>query len=599
MAEPDHPVEKKTPEPLPVTQDYAPEPESGEFGSLGEKLGTRIGPYTLVEAIGEGGMGSVYRAEQVDPVKRTVALKLIKAGMDTRHVLARFEAERQALALMDHPNIARVLDAGATDAGRPFFVMELVRGVPITKFCDEHGLTPRERLELFIPVCQAIQHAHQKGIIHRDIKPSNVLVAMYDGRPVPKVIDFGVAKATEGQFAEAATFTGFGNVVGTPEYMSPEQAAPGQLDIDTRSDVYALGVLLYELLAGSTPHDRARLKKAALLEILRVIREEEPPRPSTKLSSSDALPSIAANRRMDPARLTRLIRGELDWVVMKALEKDRDRRYATANGFAADVQRYLADEPVSAGPPSRVYRMRKFVRRNKASVLAASLVVVALLAGVVGTSIGMVRADRARVAEERQREAAENARIDEARQRARAQTIAEFMQGILEGAGPSVAKGRDGKLLKELMDAAAARIDGGKLKDDPEAESELRRTIGNVYQALSELDSAEGHLRRSVTLAKTIFDADDKRIDSSDLDLGACLLLRGQYDEAKSIAERVVAATGRRGESDTERAATAWDLLGMAQYNASGGQLAEAEKSHQHGLAPRKSAAVCTWSPLS
>src|SRR5581483_1111326 len=312
-------------------------------------------------------------------------VKLIKPGMDSKQVLARFEAERQALALMDHPNIAKVLDAGAAPDGRPFFVMELVKGVPITKFCDERKLTPRQRLELFVPVCQAIQHAHQKGVIHRDIKPSNVLVALYDDRPVPKVIDFGVAKAAGQSLTERTLMTGFGAVVGTPEYMSPEQASLNNLDIDTRSDVYSLGVLLYELLTGTTPVDRKSLGKAALLEVLRIVREVEAPRLSAKLSAIDTLPSVAAARATEPAKLAKLMKGELDWVLLKALEKDRTRRYETATGLARDIQRYLADEVVEARPPSPGYRLKKFVRRHKGQVLAASLVLLALLAGMAGT----------------------------------------------------------------------------------------------------------------------------------------------------------------------------------------------------------------------
>ncbi|MCI0456598.1 MAG: tetratricopeptide repeat protein, partial [Gemmataceae bacterium] len=317
--------------------------------------------------------------QQHEPVKRLVAVKLIKAGMDSRQVLARFEAERQALALMDHPHIAKVLDAGATPDGRPFFVMELVKGVPLTRYCDEQRLTPRQRLELFLPVCQAIQHAHQKGIIHRDVKPSNVLVALYDGKPVPKVIDFGVAKATSEPLTERTAQTGFGTVVGTLEYMSPEQASFNPLDIDTRSDIYSLGVLLYELLTGSPPFGRRELEQAGLLEMLRVIREQEPQRPSARLNTAEGLPALAANRGTEPAKLTRLVRGELDWIVMKALDKDRSRRYETANGFALDVQRYLADEPVLACPPSRGYRLRKFVRRNRAQLAVAAALGLLLL----------------------------------------------------------------------------------------------------------------------------------------------------------------------------------------------------------------------------
>jgi serine/threonine protein kinase/WD40 repeat protein len=346
--------------------------------------GVSIGPYKLIDPIGEGGMGTVWMAQQTEPVKRLVAVKLIKAGMDSKQVIARFEAERQALALMDHPNIARVLDAGTTDAGRPYFVMDLVKGVSITKYCDEHHLTPRQRLELCVPVCQAIQHAHTKGIIHRDLKPSNVLVALYDGRPVPKVIDFGVAKAAGQPLTDRTLVTGFGAIVGTLEYMSPEQAEINQLDIDTRSDIYSLGVLLYELLTGSTPFTKKDLEKAGMLEMLRVIREQEPSRPSTKLSTADGLPTLAANRGTEPAKL---VRGELDWIVMKALEKDRNRRYETANGFAMDVQRYLADEPVQACPPSVGYRLRKFARRNRMALVMGSVILVALLTSVVTLAI--------------------------------------------------------------------------------------------------------------------------------------------------------------------------------------------------------------------
>src|SRR5215218_4861793 len=316
-------------------------------GPPAEGAGAVIGPYKLLQQIGEGGMGTVFMAEQTRPVLRKVALKVIKPGMDSRQVVARFEAERQALAMMDHANIARVFDGGATEAGLPYFVMELVQGVPITKYCDDNRLTPRERLELFVPVCQAIQHAHTKGIIHRDIKPTNVLVTLYDGRPVPKVIDFGVAKAVDQKLTDRTLFTQYGTLVGTLEYMSPEQAEASGLGVDTRSDVYSLGVLLYELLTGSTPLTRTRLKEAAYAEVLRMIKEEEPPRPSTRLSDSGAaLASISARRHREPASLTRLVRGELDWIVMKTLEKDRGRRYETASAFAADLRRYLNDEPV-------------------------------------------------------------------------------------------------------------------------------------------------------------------------------------------------------------------------------------------------------------
>jgi serine/threonine protein kinase/WD40 repeat protein len=379
------------------------------------------GKYKLIELIGEGGMGSVWLAQQSEPVKRKVAIKLIKLGMDSRQVLQRFEAERQALATMDHPNIAKVLDGGLAPDGRPFFVMELVKGTPITEYCDKFKLTPKERLELFVPVCQAIQHAHQKGIIHRDIKPSNVIIALYDDRPVPKVIDFGVAKATGESLSAATLNTAFGGVIGTPQYMSPEQATLNNLDIDTRSDVYSLGILLYELLTGETPFTKKELEKKGLMEVLRVVREDEPPKPSTMLSTAATLPMLSANRNVEPKRLMEILRSELDWIVLKALEKNRTRRYETANGLVADINRYLAGEPVSAHPPSAAYLMRKFLRRHRRQAVAAALVLLALLAGITGTTFGLVRAKAEATRAERSREEADQARNASEIARARAE----------------------------------------------------------------------------------------------------------------------------------------------------------------------------------
>jgi serine/threonine protein kinase len=394
-----------------------------------EQPGIDIGPYRLVEQVGEGGMGLVFVAEQQYPIRRKVALKVIKPGLDTREVLARFEAERQALAMMDHPHIAKVFDAGMTETGRPYFVMELVQGVPITDYCDQNRLSPRARLELFVAVCQAVQHAHTKGIIHRDLKPSNILVATYDSRPVPKVIDFGVAKAVEqpvtektlftkfgalvGAFfgvakaaerrlTEKTLFTKFGTLVGTFEYMSPEQAEMNTLGVDTRSDVYSLGVLLYELLTGTTPLERQRLRAAALDELVRLIKEEEPPKPSVRLSSCVDLPRIAAARQTKPERLSKLVRGEIDWIVMKCLEKDRSRRYETASGLARDVERFLNDEPVGACPPSASYRLWKFTRRHRAAFATAACFVGLLM---VSTGVSIWQAIRATRAEKEAREA--------------------------------------------------------------------------------------------------------------------------------------------------------------------------------------------------
>jgi eukaryotic-like serine/threonine-protein kinase len=413
--------------------------------SITERPGTIIGPYKLLEQLGEGGFGIVFMAEQQQPIRRKVALKVLKPGMDTRQVIARFEVERQALALMDHPNIAQVLDAGAADSGRPYFVMELVKGVPITEFCDRNRLAPEARLKLFLDVCHAIQHAHHKGVIHRDIKPTNVLVTLHDGQPVVKVIDFGVAKATGQKLTRRTLFTGYGQMVGTPAYMSPEQAEMSGLDIDTRSDVYALGVLLYELLTGTTPLEDQWLYGAGYLELRRLIREEEAPRPSTRLSSlGDAATVLASNRGLDVKRLAQLLACDLDWVVMKALEKDRNRRYDTPRGFAEDIERYLRGEAILARPPSTVYKVKKFAQRNRAAVLTGFVITLALLVGAAVATWQAVVATQAKenalVAAAVEKEAKHWAQAREAETKA----VVEFMEGrVFAAARP---EGRPGGL---------------------------------------------------------------------------------------------------------------------------------------------------------
>ncbi len=501
----------------PKVERFLEQPANGDatvhhVPSITERAGTVIGPYKLLQQIGEGGMGVVFMAEQTEPIQRTVALKIIKPGMDTRQVIARFEAERQALAMMDHPNIAKVLDAGTTESGRPYFVMELVKGVPITKYCDEKHLPLRARLELLLPVCQAVQHAHQKGVIHRDIKPTNVLVAEFDDHAVPKVIDFGVAKATSQKLTDRTMFTEFGQVVGTVEYMSPEQAKFNQLDIDTRSDIYSLGVLLYELLTGSTPFGRKRLTDAAFDEALRIIREEEPQKPSTRLSTTDELPSIAANRHSEPARLSKDVRGELDWVVMKALEKDRNRRYDTANGFAADIQRYLKEEAVEAFPPSTLYRLRKYARRHKLGVAAGLAVAAALLLGILGTTGGMIWALR-------ERSAAQASADHATTQATRSDQVAHFLKDMLNGVAPSVALGRDTTMLHEIVDKTAQRLDHD-LAGQAAVEADLRATLGDVYAELLDKKNADVMHRRALALRRSLYGENHPDVAQSLSDLG-------------------------------------------------------------------------------
>ncbi|MCH8852131.1 MAG: tetratricopeptide repeat protein [Planctomycetes bacterium] len=542
----------------------------------------RVGPYKILQELGEGGMGIVYLAEQTEPIRRRVALKLIKLGMDTKQVIARFETERQALALMNHPNVAKVLDAGATESGRPYFVMEYVKGESITAYCDRHRLTTKERLELFMQVCLAVQHAHQKGIIHRDIKPSNVLVGVEGDKPVPKVIDFGVAKATEQKLTERTLFTEQGQLIGTPEYMSPEQAEMTVLDIDTRTDIYSLGVLLYELLVGALPFDPTSLRQAAFAEIQRIIREVEPPKPSTRLSSlGDESTTAAQKRHTDRTSLERQLRGDLDWITMKALEKDRTRRYETANSLGLDVQRHLNNEPVLASPPSAAYRARKFIRRNKGPVSAAAVIAIVLLAA---TSISVTlalseaeqhriakqatqeaqsnlalaeqreaeankareaektakeEADLARAAEEAQRRLAEQREAEakqarEAeRQLKRTRVIIDFLNNDLLAAVAPEKQGKD-VLMRDVLDTASKALEG-KFDDAPLIEASIRTTLGTTYHKLGYYRKALPHLVRALEIRRAQLGVEHENTVASMTNLAILYKDQGRFDEAEPL----------------------------------------------------------------
>jgi len=502
-----------------------------------ETLGAMIGRYKLLEKVGEGGFGAVYVAEQREPVKRRVALKIIKLGMDTRQVVARFEAERQALAMMDHPNIAKVLDAGATDMGRPFFVMELVRGIKFTDYCDQNKLSTEERLQLFVKVCQAIQHAHQKGIIHRDIKPSNILVTLHDGVPVPKVIDFGIAKATQGELTDKTVYTQLQQFIGTPAYMSPEQAEMSGLDVDTRSDIYSLGVLLYELLTGRTPFDQKQLMEAGLDAMRKMIREEEPMRPSTRISSlkGEDRTTTAARRHTEAPKLIHMLRGDLDWIVMKALEKDRTRRYETANGLAMDVQRYLSNEPIVARPPSRIYRFQKLARRNKLAFAAAAAIFFALLAGTTVSTWQAIRATRA------QREAETMARF-----------IREdlFNQSTPDESAPEGVRNSMAEVLKRATDKLNQNAE---ILRQPKLEATLRHDIGSTYYKLGFWNEAETQMSRAVSLRKTALGPDHPETLAAQEDLAwlwiGCLR---KFDEGEKLSRETWQARARvLGRNDT------------------------------------------------
>ncbi|MEZ6016898.1 MAG: serine/threonine-protein kinase [Planctomycetota bacterium] len=544
--------------------------------SFGEHPGDRLGRYKLLEAIGEGGMGKVWMAEQSEPVRRRVALKIIKLGMDTREVVARFEAERQALALMEHPHIAQVFDGGATESGRPYFVMELVRGIPITAYCEQARAGLRERLELFRKVCDAIQHAHSKGVIHRDIKASNVLVTLHDGVPVPKVIDFGIAKATSVELTQRTLFTRYAQMVGTPECMAPEQAELSGIDIDTRADVYALGVLLYELVTGTKPFDVRKALESGYEEMLRVIREVDPARPSTAVSTAMAKASpVAVLRHIDVQELSRSLEGDLDWIVMKALEKDRRRRYDTANGFAEDVGRFLRGEPVLAVPPSAAYRMRKALRRHRAAFVAAGLLLTLLLLAAAGTTYGFLRATEARRVAERAK--------DEALE------VARFSSSVFQNAEAAVGQDGDTALLRELLDGAAQRIASGELAGTPRAEASLRTTLGSTYRSIGAIAEGRVMLQRAALLGEELYPKGAPARAKVAAALARLELDAANYDAAeRGLAAALDAWRAASAlEHAREIAAAEGDLARVAEAR---GDLETAERRLRAGLAAATSA---------
>jgi serine/threonine protein kinase len=633
---------------VPSAGDHVPPPipQSGttDYHPPSQTSAVIAGKYTLVEKIGEGGMGEVWVAKQTGPIKRKVALKLIKAGMDTKAVLQRFEQERQALALMDHPNIAKVLDGGmigepgalATEGsagqppvayapgspgfGRPFFVMELVNGLPLTKFCDEAKLTPKERLELFVPICQAVQHAHQKGIVHRDLKPSNILVTLIDGAPIPKIIDFGVAKATGGKLTEETLSTQFGAVVGTLEYMAPEQAGLSAEDIDTRADIYSLGVILYELLTGLKPHDSQRLRKAALTEMVRIIQEEEPSKPSTRLSTDKSLPSLAALRQTEPKKLMAMLRGELDWVVMKCLEKQRDRRYETANGLARDIQRYLADEIVEARPPSAGYRLRKFARKHRAALASTTAIAVLLVAGL---SVSLRQMSRAIAAEADANQNAQQARQERdakiealtAEQQARAdetkarqQAVAALLSMVDNVVEKKFAQGavlteEDRAFLRGIIaqfDAFAALNGDDAVSRGVRAEGRLR--VGTMRYRLGEVSEAKKEWDQAVSIFKqSVAEFPSRPEFRSQLALsynnrGILLYATGHPQEAERDFNQALSIqkqlTGDFPAQTEFRQALANSHNSRATLLRDTGRLKEAEKDFDQALSIRKQLAA-------
>ncbi|MGE5357861.1 MAG: tetratricopeptide repeat protein [Bacteroidales bacterium] len=531
----------------------------------------RIGPYHLLQKIGEGGMGEVWVAEQHEPIRRTVAVKVIKIGMDTRQVVARFEAERQALALMDHPGIAKVLDAGSTARGRAYFVMEYVHGEPITTYCDRHRLSNADRLQLFTLVCEAVQHAHQKGIIHRDLKPSNVLVAIQGEQPVPKIIDFGIAKATAHRLTEQSVFTELGVLIGTPEYMSPEQAEMTGLDIDTRTDVYSLGVMLYELLTGALPFDGKALRHAALDELRRQIREVDPPRPSTRISMlGDASVVAARNRKTETTRLASQVKGDLDWITMKALEKDRTRRYGAVSDLAADIGRHLSHQPVLASPPSTTYRMGKFVRRHRAGVAVAAAAVIVLVAFAATMAV-----QARRIAWERDRAN---------REAAAAKQVTDFLVGLFTVSDPSETRGNS-VTAREILDRGADKI-VRDLQRQPLVQGRLMDTMGYVYYNLGLLDPAQALLQKAQDSRETFLGPDDPEVADTLAHLGSVMWRKGDLAQAKPLMERSLAIREKRFGGDSTLVASSLHNLGNLNWTQ--GNYAEARRLLERALAIRQ-----------
>jgi serine/threonine protein kinase/tetratricopeptide (TPR) repeat protein len=555
--------------PVPL-QPATPEPRPGEG------VGSVIGRYKLLQQIGEGGCGVVYMAEQVEPVRRQVALKIIKLGMDTRSVIARFQAERQALAMMEHPNIAKVHDAGATETGRPYFVMELVRGIKITDYCDQHNLSTRQRLDLFIQVCDAVQHAHQKGVIHRDLKPSNILVTQRDGVPVPKVIDFGIAKAiTEQRLTDKTLFTAFEQFLGTPAYMSPEQAELSELGTDTRSDIYSLGVLLYELLTGSTPFDTQELLKSGIEEMRRTIREKDPPTPSSRLIqarlASNSAPTGHSALRTPLSAIDR----DLDWIVMKCLEKDRSRRYATANGLAMDIERHLNNEPVVASPPTKLYRLEKLVRRNRGAFSALASILALLILGVGGSTWEAVQARRAEKEQVQLRQEARTAA-------AKSHQVAQFLRDMLAGVGPSRARGRDATMLREILDKTAERV-RKELTNQPGVAYELLTTLGETYRDLGLYKQMDDTAKESLRLARAGLGAQHPSVAFALWQVASAERLLGNYEQAEILNREALAM--RRKLLGNDHLEVARSLNGLGLVLTDRGKFAEAETVYREALA--------------